>query len=78
MHTGRGGISSRRLIQMIMNLSKRRLEPRAIIIARHGKVFLEGAWEPYSLDKPHPLFSFTKSLTSTAIGFAWQEGDSPA
>lgn len=68
------GISSRRLIQMIMNLTKRRLEPHAIILARHGKVFLEGSWEPYSLDRPHPLYSFTKSLTSTAIGFAWQEG----
>lgn len=68
------GISSLRLIQMLKNLTKRRLEPHAIVLARHGKVFLEGAWEPYSLDKPHPLFSFTKSITSTAIGFACQEG----
>jgi CubicO group peptidase (beta-lactamase class C family) len=44
------------------------------MLMRHGLVVAEGAWKPYSLDRPHMLFSLSKSFTSTAIGFLVSEG----
>ena len=34
----------------------------------------EGWWAPYSAERPHLLYSLSKSFTSTAIGFAVAEG----
>ena len=45
------------------------------VIVRHGKVIAEGTWAPYdTLNKPHMLYSHSKSFTSTAIGFLVDEG----
>ena len=44
-----------------------------MMLLRHGKVCAEGWWKPYNPASPHMMFSFTKALTSTAIGFACQE-----
>ncbi len=46
----------------------------SFMLLRHGYVIAEGWWEPYERDAPHVLFSLSKSFTSTAIGFAVQEG----
>jgi CubicO group peptidase (beta-lactamase class C family) len=43
-------------------------------LLRHGNVAAEGWWAPYGPHFPHPLFSLSKSFTSTAIGLAVQEG----
>ncbi len=43
-------------------------------LVRHGAVIAEGSWEPFHADTPHVLYSLSKSFTSTAIGFAVQEG----
>ena len=40
----------------------------------HGKSVRRGWWKPYTPASPHIMFSFSKSLASTAIGFAEQEG----
>jgi len=34
----------------------------------------EGWWAPYSADRPHLLYSLSKSFTSTAAAFAAAEG----
>ncbi len=39
------------------------------VLVRHGHVIAQGAWAPYDLDRPHQLYSHSKSFTSTAIGF---------
>ena len=44
------------------------------MLVRHGHVVAEGWWKPYQADKPHMLFSLSKSFTSTAIGLLAQEG----
>ena len=45
------------------------------VIVRHGKVIAEGTWAPYdTLNRPHMLYSHSKSFTSTAIGFLVDEG----
>ncbi|MGC9468243.1 MAG: serine hydrolase domain-containing protein, partial [Anaerolineae bacterium] len=39
-----------------------------------GNVVAEGWWTPYAPDRPHMLFSLSKSFTSTGVGFAVAEG----
>jgi CubicO group peptidase (beta-lactamase class C family) len=46
----------------------------SIMLLRHGHVVAEGWWRPYSADRPHRLYSLSKSFTSTAAGFAAAEG----
>ena len=67
------GISSERLLQMMKKLAE--LEYlNSIIILRKGHAILECWQSPYERETPHQLFSLSKSFTSTAIGFAVQEG----
>ena len=44
------------------------------MLLRHGYVVSEGWWTPYIPERPHMLFSLTKSFTSTAIGLLVGEG----
>jgi CubicO group peptidase (beta-lactamase class C family) len=44
------------------------------MLVRHGNVVAEAWWEPESADKPHILWSLSKSFTSTAVGLAVAEG----
>lgn len=49
-------------------------ELHSFMLLRHGYVIAEGWWSPYGENLSHMLFSLSKSFTSTAIGFAVQEG----
>ena len=44
------------------------------MMLRHGNIFAEGSFRPYKEEELHTLFSFSKSFTSTAVGFAVQDG----
>jgi CubicO group peptidase (beta-lactamase class C family) len=46
----------------------------SFMLLRHGQVVAEGWWKPDSAEKPHVLFSLSKSFTSTAVGLAVTEG----
>lgn len=46
----------------------------SFMLVRHGQVVAEAWWAPESADKPHVLWSLSKSFTSTAIGLAVAEG----
>lgn len=46
----------------------------SFMLLRHGKVVAEAWWAPESADKPHVLWSLSKSFTSTAVGLAVAEG----
>src|ERR1044072_4950576 len=50
------------------------IEPHSLMIVRHGQVVASGWWAPYPPDRPHLLYSISKSFTSTAAGFAVAEG----
>lgn len=68
------GLSSRAVESMLDELYRCGIEMHSFMLLRHGKVCAEGAWHPYKTNTQHIMFSFSKSLTSTAIGFAQQEG----
>ncbi len=68
------GIHSEGVLKFLDLIEQRGAELHGMMLLRHGKVCAEGWWKPYNPQSPHIMFSFTKALTSTAIGFAWQEG----
>jgi CubicO group peptidase (beta-lactamase class C family) len=46
----------------------------SFMLLRHGRVIAEGWWKPEAPDKPHVLFSLSKSFNSTAVGLAIADG----
>ncbi len=44
------------------------------MVVHHGHVVAEGWWAPYSAERPHLLYSLTKSFTSVAVGLAIADG----
>jgi CubicO group peptidase (beta-lactamase class C family) len=50
------------------------IEPHSLMILRHGCLVASGWWAPYTAERPHLLYSLSKSFTSTAAGVAVAEG----
>ena len=50
------------------------IEMHSLMVVRHGHLVAEGWWAPYSAERPHLLYSLSKSFTSTAAAFAQAEG----
>ena len=46
----------------------------SFMLVRHGYVIAEAWWKPEAAEKPHVLYSLSKSFTSTAVGLAIAEG----
>ena len=46
----------------------------SLLIMRHGKVIYEYYRPPYQMDRPHFIWSCSKSFAALAVGFAVQEG----
>ena len=49
-------------------------ELHSLMVIRHGKVACEVYREPFNKNSVHMMYSFSKSVTSIAIGFAIDEG----
>ncbi|MEY7978487.1 serine hydrolase domain-containing protein [Streptomyces pilosus] len=50
------------------------IEPHSLMILRHGRVVAAGWWAPYTVRRPHLLYSLSKSFTATAAALAEGEG----
>ena len=68
------GISSVAIRSFVEAADKEVDAMHSFMLLRHGKVIAEGWWAPESPDRPHILWSLSKSFTSTAIGLAVAEG----
>jgi CubicO group peptidase (beta-lactamase class C family) len=68
------GIPSFSIEAFLDAAANRGIDLHSLMILRDGKVCAEGWWAPYSPELLHPMYSASKSFTSTAIGFAIQEG----
>ena len=68
------GIDPRAVLKLVKTLDENVGTLHSLMIVRHGKVAAEGWWAPYRAQETHMLYSFSKSLTSCAVGFAVQEG----
>jgi CubicO group peptidase (beta-lactamase class C family) len=67
------GISSQAILRFVEAADKINTL-HSFMILRHGRVIAEAWWKPEAPDKPHLLWSLSKSFTSTAIGLAIEEG----
>jgi CubicO group peptidase (beta-lactamase class C family) len=68
------GLSSRSIGRLLDWLEAHSSETHSIMVVRRGHVVAEGWWSPYSADRPHHLYSLTKSFTSVAVGLAIADG----
>jgi CubicO group peptidase (beta-lactamase class C family) len=68
------GVSSPAISALLDRLEEKSIECHSLMVVRYGKVIAEGWWAPYSADRPHLLYSLTKSFTSIAVGLAIADG----
>ena len=68
------GVDSEGISRFMETMDRKGLELHRLMIIRHGVCIARASCAPYREDDLHPVYSFTKSFTSTAIGFAVQEG----
>lgn len=68
------GVSSAVIREFIETANKDVDSMHSFMLVRHGHVVAEAWWDPESADKPHVLWSLSKSFTSTAVGLAIAEG----
>ncbi len=67
-------LSSEYILKYYKELEDCRVENHGLLIMQNGETIFEEYNYPYSADMPHTLFSVTKSVVSTAAGFAIDEG----
>ena len=68
------GISPAVLARMMQRIINEKLEMHSIMVLRGGKVAFEQFRVPYQPWIPHVMFSVSKSITATAVGFCVAEG----
>lgn len=68
------GFESAALIEMFDYIREHNVPVHSVQIARHGKLFLDAYFYPYSPEMRHDVASVTKSVTSTLIGLAIEKG----
>ena len=67
------GVSSAAIIDFIKTADSHVNSIHSFMLVRHGHVVAEAWWAPESAQKPHVLWSLSKSFTSTAVGLAVAE-----
>ncbi len=68
------GVDSDVVTSYINYLDSVKMRADSIMVIRHGKVACECHWTPSDANTPHDMFSLSKSIVSTAIGIAYDEG----
>lgn len=68
------GVAQLGIAKFFKTIEDHHLELHSMMLVRHGHVVAEHWWKPFAPDKPHMLFSLSKSFTSTAIGLAIAQG----
>ncbi len=67
-------LSAKRIYEYLCKQEEGGIENHALLIMQGDDIVFEEYNYPYSADMPHTLFSVTKSIVSTAAGFAISEG----
>ena len=68
------GVSSKAVGQFFDEIEKIGMDIHSFMIVRHGKVAAECYRAPFTADRPHAMYSVSKTVTATAIGIAADEG----
>lgn len=68
------GVSSGAISAFLDEMEKNGTDIHSFMVIRHGKVAAECYRAPFTKDRPHAMYSVSKTVTATAIGIAAQEG----
>jgi CubicO group peptidase (beta-lactamase class C family) len=68
------GVSTPALLEFVKAADERVKSLHSFMLVRHGQVVAEAWWAPEAPEKPHVLWSLSKSFASTAVGLAVAEG----
>lgn len=68
------GVSSRAVLALLDRLAGDSVECHSLMVVRRGHVVAEGWWAPFTAERPHLLYSLTKSFTAIAVGLAIEDG----
>lgn len=68
------GVSAEAVEGFLRQIEEKRIHLHNFRMIKGDKVFAEGSYAPCCADDLHILYSLSKSFTSTAVGFAVQEG----
>lgn len=65
------GLSAEAISQYVQQMSD--CNVHAYMISRNGRVVAEGAFAPHQLERPHTIYSLTKTIQALAVGLAVSE-----
>ena len=68
------GLSSKGIREFVEAANESVNVMHSFMVVRHGHVVAGGWWKPEGPDKPHVMWSLSKSFTSTAVGMAVADG----
>jgi CubicO group peptidase (beta-lactamase class C family) len=68
------GVESAQIREFIETADSQVNTMHSFMLVRHGYVVAEAWWKPEAADKPHVMWSLSKSFTSTAVGLVVEEG----
>lgn len=68
------GIDSAKLADVLLAIQAQILDIHSVILIRDGKIVVDASFYPYDGTTPHDLASVTKSVTTTLIGIAIDQG----
>jgi len=68
------GIDSGKLADLLLTIREQNVQIHSLLIIRHGYVVLDATFYPYDGKTPHNVASVTKSLMTTLIGIASDQG----
>ncbi|MDR0883657.1 MAG: beta-lactamase family protein [Oscillospiraceae bacterium] len=68
------GVSSAEVLAFLREVEEARLELHSFMVLRHGQVAAECFRAPFRAEYNHQMWSVSKSVTATAIGFAIYDG----
>ena len=68
------GMKSDLLVQMLKTVQIEKVPLHSVLIIRNGYLVLESYFDPYHQETWHNIYSSTKSITSTLVGIAMDEG----
>lgn len=68
------GVSSKVIGEFLEAVEETETDIHSFMIIRHGKVAAECFRAPFTPERPHTMYSISKTVTATAIGIAMEEG----
>jgi len=68
------GFSEDAIHNFFKEVKKRKINFHSVLMAKGDNIFFEKYWAPFDENKPHRMYSVTKSFVAIAVGFLEQEG----